>query len=239
MARSVNTATVRVAQRAGLDRVMAAANRLGISSPMRRDYATALGASEVTLFELTAAFAPFANGGNGVIPYAIAEIRDAQGGILYRRVGSGPGAVVARPALAAMTDMMQAAVREGTGRAAALDRPAAGKTGTSQDYRDAWFVGFTADLVAGVWVGNDDGEPMERVTGGSLPARIWKAIMTDAHRGLPSRPLPGESRSGNFLDVLSSGGARGAAPAAAPVPSRRDMLPHDPLNRPTYMNVDR
>ena len=191
LARSVNTATVRVSQRVGLDRVIATARRVGVSSPMQRNMATVLGASEVTLLELTAAYAPFGNGGEGAIPYGIIEIRETSGRVIYRRSGSGPGIVIEAPALVAMTDMMQAVIRSGTGRAAALDRPAAGKTGTSQEYRDAWFVGFTAELIAGVWSGNDDGTPMERVTGGSLPARIWRAFMVEAHRGLPARPLPG------------------------------------------------
>ncbi|MFN7190005.1 MAG: carboxypeptidase, partial [Rhodospirillales bacterium] len=86
---------------------------------------------------------------------------------------------------------MQAVVASGTGRAAAFDHPAAGKTGTTNDYRDAWFVGFTADFVGGAWFGNDDGEEMERTTGGSLPARLWKAVMVEAHRGLPARAVPG------------------------------------------------
>lgn len=242
LARSVNTATVRVAQRVGIDKVTAAASRLGIVSPLRRDFATALGASEVTPFELTAAFAPFANGGGSIIPYAIQEIRDNEGNVLYRRMGSGTGVVLQRQTLAAMDDMLQAVVREGTGRAAALDRPVAGKTGTSQDYRDAWFVGFTADYVAGVWVGNDDGEPMERVTGGSLPARIWRAFMQEAHRGLPVRPLPLPSAVeapvvaaspntgggiGGFLESLfRRAGNTAPAQPAAPAPT------HDPRYRP-------
>jgi penicillin-binding protein 1A len=242
LARSVNTATVRVAQRAGIDRVTATASRLGIASPLRRDFATALGASEVTPFELTAAFAPFANGGNSVLPYAIEEIRDGEGNVLYRRTSSGAGPVLQRAPLAAMNDMMQAVVREGTGRAASLDRPTAGKTGTSQEYRDAWFVGFTADYVAGVWIGNDDGEPMERITGGSLPARIWRAFMLEAHRGLPSRPLPLPAGSdapvvagtpgtgGGIGGLLESLFRRAGAPAPA-LPEQRPPT-HDPRYRP-------
>jgi penicillin-binding protein 1A len=233
LARSVNTATVRVAQRVGIEKVTAAASRLGIVSPLRRDLSTALGASEVTPFELTAAFAPFANGGNGVLPYAISEIRDTEGHVLYRRVGSGSGAVMQRSALVTLTDMMQAVVREGTGRAAALDRPMAGKTGTSQDYRDAWFVGFTADYVTGVWIGNDDGEPMERITGGTLPARIWRGFMAEAHRGLPSKPLPGTGTVpeetgrgiGGFLESLFRRPGGGAAPQPA-------ATTHDPRAHP-------
>ncbi len=188
MARSVNTATVRLAQRAGMGNVIAAARRAGISSPLRRGLATALGASEVSLLELTGAFAPFANGGVSALPYGIVEIREASGRVLWRRERGG-GRVVARTALPQMVDMLGAVVRSGTGRAAQLDRPAAGKTGTSQEFRDAWFVGFTADLLAGVWMGNDDNVPMERITGGTLPARAWRDFMIEAHRGLPARQL--------------------------------------------------
>ena len=183
-ARSVNTAAVRVAQRTGLDRVIVSARRAGIVSPLRRDMATTLGASEVTLLELTGAYAPFANGGIAVEPYAIAEIRDANDRIVYRRSGSGAERVISRGALAAMSELLRAVIERGTGRAAALDRPAGGKTGTSQEYRDAWFIGFTADLVAGVWFGNDDATPMNKVTGGSLPARTWKLFMMEASCGL-------------------------------------------------------
>jgi penicillin-binding protein 1A len=188
LARSVNTATVRLAQRVGMGSVIAAARRAGITSPLRRGLATALGASEVSLLELTGAFAPFANGGVSAIPYGIVEIREVSGRVLWRRERGGGGAI-ARAALPQMVDMLGAVVRSGTGRAAQLDRPAAGKTGTSQEFRDAWFVGFTADLLAGVWMGNDDNVPMERITGGSLPARAWRAFMMEAHRGLPARPL--------------------------------------------------
>jgi len=190
-ARSVNTSAVRIAQQAGIDNVVRTARSLGIASPIQRNLSTALGSSEVNLLELTGAYAAFANGGNGVLPYAISEIRDTSGNVLYRRQGSGPGPVMSRAALATMTDLMQAVVASGTGRAAAFDHPAAGKTGTTNDYRDAWFVGFTADFVGGAWFGNDDGEEMERTTGGSLPARLWKAVMVEAHRGHPPRALPG------------------------------------------------
>jgi len=90
-----------------------------------------------------------------------------------------------------MNEMMQAVISEGTGRKAALDRPAAGKTGTTQDYRDAWFIGFTADYVAGVWMGNDDDTPTKHVTGGTLPAELWRQVMLAANKGLPPRALPG------------------------------------------------
>lgn len=200
-ARSVNTATVRLAQRVGIDRIIATARRNGVVSPLRRDLTTSLGASEVTLLELTGAYAPFANGGLAVEPHAIAEIRDANDRIVYRRSGSGSERVVSRVALAAMQDLFRAVIERGTGRAAALDRPAGGKTGTSQDYRDALFIGYTAELVTGVWFGNDDASAMNKISGGTLPARAWKQFMTEATKGLPPRQIPG-SVAPSALDQL-------------------------------------
>jgi membrane peptidoglycan carboxypeptidase len=135
-----------------------------------------------------------------------------------------------------MTDMLQAVVQQGTGRAAMLDRPTGGKTGTSQDFRDAWFVGFTADYTAGVWLGNDNGEPMERVTGGNLPARIWHDVMMEAERGLPSKALPGAP---TFMDLLPSfltGRSSGPPPTQASsspaATTYKPLLNLDPYNRP-------
>ncbi len=189
LAGSINTVAVTVAEQVGLRRVIAAARRLGISTPLPASPSLALGAAEVSLIELTQAYGAFANGGIGVWPHGIAEISDGAGRVLYRRAGSGPGRVMERRHAADMTAMLAAVVSEGTGRGAALARPAAGKTGTSQDFRDAWFVGYTAQFIAGVWMGNDDGRPMKGVTGGGLPARLWRDIMAAAHTGLARRPL--------------------------------------------------
>ena len=190
LATSANTAAVRVLDGVGIDNAIDLARRLGLSGPLRRDLSLALGTSEATLLELTAAYATIANGGRAVWPYGIDQISDGNGSILYRRQGGGAGSAVRADLAYELTQMMTEVMNSGTGRAAALDRPAAGKTGTSQDYRDAWFVGFTADYVAAVWVGNDDGTPMNGVTGGGLPARIWRDAMIAAHAGLPPRPLP-------------------------------------------------
>ncbi len=157
---------------------------------MIHDPSIALGTDDVNLLELVSAYAPFANGGIGVWPHGIAEIRDAAGKVLYRPSGPGPGRVVSPELTGAMNRMLSGVIDHGTGRNAALPRPAAGKTGTTQDYRDAWFVGYTADLVAGVWFGNDDDRPMRKVTGGSLPAEAWRRFMLAATRGMPVRPLP-------------------------------------------------
>jgi len=195
LAQSINTIAVQVAERAGIPRVIATANRLGITSELARDASIALGTGEVNLLELVSAYAPFANGGMGVLAYGISEIRDSGGNILYRRTGSGPGPVVAPELAGMMSDMLAGVIAHGTGKSAALPRPAAGKTGTTQDYRDAWFIGYTSDLVAGVWFGNDDDAAMNKVTGGSLPAAAWHAFMLAATKGMPAAPLavPGSS----------------------------------------------
>jgi len=190
-ARSLNSVAVRVGERAGRDRVVAVARRLGITSKLAAHPSIALGASEVTLLELTGAYATFANRGHGAWPYGILEVRGPDGEVLYARSGGGPGRLVAPDAVDDMTDMMAATVAWGTGKAANPGRPAAGKTGTSQDFRDAWFVGYTAEVVAGVWLGNDNGAPMDRVSGGSLPAALWGRVVARALQAVPSRPLHG------------------------------------------------
>ncbi len=207
---SLNSVPVKITEKIGRDKVVEVARRLGLTGKLEPHPSMALGAAEVTPLELTAAYAVIAGGGSGVWPHAIVEISDTAGEILYRRSGSGPGRVAGGAPVQALTGMLQEAVNRGTGRAARLKRPAAGKTGTSQDYRDAWFMGFTSDLVTGVWVGNDNAAPMKKVTGGGLPARIWAAFMRDAHRGRKAMPLtaarsePDESPS--WLEKIFSGG---------------------------------
>lgn len=217
LAESLNSVAVQIAERAGRDRVIAAARRLGISAPLQPNPSLALGSSEVTLIELTAAYASLVNGGNAAWPFGIIAIRDTAGAVLYRREGSGGGRVIAPEHVRALDDMLGGVLQYGTGRAAAIGRPSVGKTGTSQEFRDAWFVGATADLVAGVWVGNDDGTPMKRVTGGGLPAEIWRTFMSGALAGTPVRPLPVP------LDTTP-------ASTAAPVASRGMDWSKDPLN---------
>jgi penicillin-binding protein 1A len=189
LAQSINTIAVQVAQRAGIRKVIAVAHRLGISSELAPEMSLALGTNEVNLLELVSAYAPFANGGIGVWPHGIAEIRDSDGNVVFRRTGSGVGRVMSPELAGTMNEMLSAVIGHGTGRSAALPRPAAGKTGTTQDYRDAWFIGYTADLVAGVWLGNDDNSPTNKVTGGSLPAQTWRRFTLAATRAMPVRPL--------------------------------------------------
>ena len=192
LAKSINSVAVRLTMEVGRWRVVRTARRLGINSLLHEKPSIALGTAEVTLLELVSAYAPFANGGTGVLPHIIKRVKSSSGEVIYERHGSGMGQVVAAPYVAAMNDMLQATLVQGTGRRAALPkRPAAGKTGTTQNFRDAWFVGYTADFVAGVWVGKDNGRPMKGVTGGSLPAEIWKTVMKSAHRDKSVRALPG------------------------------------------------
>jgi penicillin-binding protein 1A len=194
-ARSLNSVAVQISERVGRKRVVEAARRLGITSNLTSGPSIALGSSGVSLLELTAAYATFDNEGYGVWPHGIAEIRDEGGSVLYHREGSGPGRVVQPAQVAQMIDLMSGVIQSsyGTGRSARLGRPAAGKTGTGQDFRDASFVGFTAELVTGIWVGNDDNSPMEKVTGGGLPAQLWHAFMAEALDGEPARALPAPS----------------------------------------------
>ncbi|MDA7948052.1 MAG: PBP1A family penicillin-binding protein [Hyphomicrobiaceae bacterium] len=192
LANSVNTVAVRLTLEAGRWRVARTARRLGIESDIQKNLSIALGTSEVTLLELVSAYAPFANGGYIATPHIVNRIQTSEGKILYQRRTTGRPRAVALPYVAAMNDMMSATMVAGTARRAALtDRPAAGKTGTTQNFRDAWFVGYTAHYVAGVWIGNDDSKPMKRVTGGSLPAGMWKDIMLTAHRQTQAASLPG------------------------------------------------
>ena len=216
LAHSVNTCAVRVLEHTGIDRVRDLAERLGITSPLGKDLSLALGTSEVSLIQLTAAYAGIANGGHPVLPHAIVDIRDTAGHVLYRRHGSTAEAVAEPGAVAALTGMMTGVLAYGTGKSARLDRPAAGKTGTTNDYHDAWFVGFTADYVAGVWLGNDDNDEMKKVTGGSLPAKLWHDFMIDAHAGLPPRPLPYAEGFDPGAVTAPQTAPEAPAPAAAP-----------------------
>jgi penicillin-binding protein 1A len=199
-AESLNTVAVAVLQRAGIDRVIKWAQRLGITSPLKREAGLALGASEVTLLELTSAYVPFENGGTPVWPYGVSEISDENGQVLYRRLGSGPGLSIDHKLIDEMNQLLGAVVEYGTGKAARLDQPTFGKTGTNEGFRDAWFIGYSGNLITGVWFGNDDGSPMKNVTGGTLPAQLWHQFMTDAEK--PGAKAAPPQRSRNFWDFL-------------------------------------
>jgi penicillin-binding protein 1A len=188
LARSINTVAVRVAQEVGAHKIGDLAARFGLTDiPADPDLSVALGAYEVNLLELTSGFQVFQQGGVRTPSYLIDEIDTAGGGLLYRRAPSAPIRVYDEGLDGTMIQMMKGVIEHGTGVHAAFGRPAAGKTGTSQNWRDAWFVGFTPDWTCGVWVGNDDDKPMDKVTGGDLPAQIWRRLMVVAHQNLPVR----------------------------------------------------
>ena len=175
---SVNTVAVRLGEEIGRGSIIEMARRLGVSGPIRESPSLVLGTAEVTLLDLSVAYAAVANGGSLVWPHGIVKITDREGRVLYERMSDGirrrvlDGAVVA-----SMDDLLRAVIEDGTGVKVGL-KGAAGKTGTSQDFRDAWFIGYQGDLTLGIWLGNDDATPMKGVSGGGLPARIWGEVMS-------------------------------------------------------------
>lgn len=191
LAESRNIPAVRVTEAAGRETVRQVAQAFGIDSDLAAGPALALGASESTLIEMTGAFAGFLNGGSAVEPYGMIELRLRDDAMpTFTQSGGIRDRVISEEAALYMTYMMTQVINKGTGTRAKLDREAAGKTGTTQAARDAWFIGYTADYVAGVWMGYDDNKPLTGVTGGGLPAEIWREVMMRVHQGLPARPLP-------------------------------------------------
>lgn len=220
LAQSVNTVAVRLNQDVGQGRTIAVARRLGIRSDLHEGPSLALGTSEVSLLEMSGAYAVFSNGGEAVEPHIISQVRVGSGSPVYVSPPPRTDRVASLDQIGALNDMLNAVVVYGTGRRAALpDRPAAGKTGTTQDFRDAWFIGYTSQLTAGVWVGNDNGKPMIRTTGGSLPAEIWNQIMRVAHQGLAPEPLPGtvvSTPQPEGADFAADDASHGVKAAGAP-----------------------
>ena len=186
---SVNTITVNLAQEVGVRNVVAVAKRVGITSRLEANASLALGTNEVTPLELTAAYAAFANGGLRATPYLVTQV-DIGGKPVYLRQAPRPRRVIDAEINRDLTAMLWSVVAHGTGGYASLHgREAGGKTGTTQDSHDAWFVGFTTDYVGAAWTGNDDSSPTRGVTGGTLPAYIWRDTMLVAEQGRPLKPL--------------------------------------------------
>ena len=210
--RSSNSVAVQIAEETGRGHVARLARRLGVESAMRVDRSLALGAYEVTPLELATAYTPFANGGVRAETHGIARIETADGEVLYVAPEAAGELVLDARTSAYMRDLMQAVVREGTGRNAAVwGLEAAGKTGTTNEFRDAWFAGYAGDLVTVVWTGNDDNSPTDHATGGGPPARIFGAYMREAPRdGIGSQPVlaalpnPPAAAADPLADVLDS-----------------------------------
>jgi penicillin-binding protein 1A len=191
LARSLNTVSVRLTLSVGPASVADFARRLGLSDiPPDPGPSIALGAYEVSPLELAGGYQVFQNGGGRTTPYLISEIRSTRGEVLWSHEQSAPTPVLDPLYATRMVGLLKGVIQFGTGVGANIGRPAAGKTGTSQNWRDAWFVGFTPDVLTAVWVGNDNGAPMAHVTGGQLPAEIWKKFMLVAEKNLPVRDFP-------------------------------------------------
>jgi penicillin-binding protein 1A len=211
LARSLNTVSVRLTLELGPAVVADFARRLGLADiPANPGPSIALGAYEVTPLELAAGYQVFQTGGGRTTPYLVSEIRSTRGDLVYAHQDSAPTPVLDPLYATRMVTMLKTVIAAGTGTGANIGRPAAGKTGTSQSWRDAWFVGFTPDILTAVWVGNDNGAPMAKVTGGELPAEIWRRFMTLAEKDLPSRDFPWLTPE----------------PAAAPVTEVADQTPY-------------
>ncbi len=188
LAMSLNTVAVRVGLEVGPKNVVRTAHRLGITSKLDANPSIALGTSEVSMIELVGAYAPFANGGMAISPHVVTKIRTVDGKLLYARQPEQLAQVIEPRNVAMMNVMMQETLVSGTARKAEIPGwVAAGKTGTSQDFRDAWFIGYTSNLVTGVWLGNDDNSPTKKATGGGLPVEVWTRFMRSAHRADAAR----------------------------------------------------
>jgi penicillin-binding protein 1A len=250
LARSINTIAVKLAQEAGAPAVASLAHRFGLTTiPNEPGLSIALGAYEVSVLEMTSAFQVFQQGGERVQPYIVEEVRTVGGERVLVRLPSAPVPAYDHGRAGMMVRMLQGVVLYGTGKRAAFDWPVAGKTGTSQNWRDAWFVGFTPEFVTGVWMGNDDGRPMRHMTGGDGPARAWRAFMVEAHRGIPVRdfdwlgpapePAPApdyapDSRNG-FYEDLSAEFSRTAGIYAPAYPQDDPDAPAEEDDHPPYV----
>jgi penicillin-binding protein 1A len=233
LAHSINTVAARLANEVGTSNVAQTAHRLGITTPIQTDPSMALGAVEVSPLEMAQAYAAFSNGGYLTKGYGIERIRTAAGKVLYDHNigGTAHPQVINQPALGYMIQMMRQVLISGTGtRAQIPGRDLAGKTGTTSDYRDAWFIGYTGGFTAAVWTGRDDNTPMRRVTGGSTPADIWRAFMAAALPRLSVQAIPGGNAPppppaatdliGDLLNQSASGEPAKPSAAAAAAPAQ-------------------
>ncbi|WP_245973689.1 transglycosylase domain-containing protein [Bosea caraganae] len=233
-AHSINTIAVKLNQEVTPKEVVRTAQRLGITSALQANPSLALGTSEVTPIELTSAYATFANGGQSVLPYVIREVKTTTGKVLYARKGNGFGLVIQPQPLSMMDAMFHETMTSGTGSKVNLAGwEVGGKSGTTQDFRDAWFVGFTSKLVTAVWLGNDDNSAMKRVYGSGLPAEIWGKYMKTAHVGMQPSPLPGGLWHGAPRSIFDGAPVAGGQPPASTqtADSDRAWVPPAPQER--------
>jgi penicillin-binding protein 1A len=227
LAKSINTVAARLADEVGRPVVAADARRLGIVSPINIDPAMALGTSQITPIEMAEAYGALANGGQRVFAYGVERIRYAGGPVIYQHHGDAPRQVVDNPPLSELDGMLRTVLAPGgTGvRAAIPGRDLAGKTGTTSDFKDAWFCGFTGGLSTVVWVGRDDNRPMAAITGGSAPVDLWRAFMLAALRRLPNGPIPPGPPAPVVLEPIAGPTAAPQTQATPPTPQTRGLRP--------------
>ncbi|MBK8837247.1 MAG: PBP1A family penicillin-binding protein [Hyphomonadaceae bacterium] len=200
LAESLNTVAAQIGNEIGVDKVTALAHEFGVKSPLHNYPSITLGSDEVTLMDMTTGFGVLAKGGLQMNPYIIEEIRNSKGDLLYSNPVAAAPRIYPENLAADMNSMLSRVVVSGTGGAARIPGwDVAGKTGTSQDWRDAWFLGYTTRYVGGVWVGNDDDKPMAKITGGEMSARIWSDMMKVALKDIPPEPLPGAKQAEEYL----------------------------------------
>lgn len=228
---SSNVCAARLIQYVGVRAVIQIARIMGITTPLEYDYTIALGSNGVKLYELTRAYGIYANGGFKVEPYGIERIESSRGKVLYSASRPRITKVLSSDTAATMTAMLRTVIEHGTGMAANIGRPAAGKTGTTDDYKDAWFVGYTPSVVMGVWVGNDDNTKMRGLTGGTVPALIWRDIMRVAAESIgsddfqyPEISLDGSGKKSN-PKLTSSDSRKNAVYKDSPVDNQIDEVP--------------
>ena len=185
LALSSNVIAATLIDKVGVGPVISIARDLGITTPLQPDLTISLGSNGVKLYDMVVAYGAFANGGFRVRPYAVERVENSRGVVIYEAMPTKVMKVISYDTAAGMTYMLKKVVEQGTGRGAAVGREVAGKTGTTDDYRDAWFMGYSPDIVAGVWLGNDDNSKLPGITGGGLPARVWGNFMKVALSDYP------------------------------------------------------
>jgi penicillin-binding protein 1A len=232
--RSINVIPVKLSialgngnPKAGRALIRQTARAAGLRTPLPDTPSMPIGADEVTVLDHTGGYTMFPNGGMSATPHAILEVRTGPGELIFRwdRDGKKPTRVLPVQVATDMNQMMNHVVEEGTAKRAALDGiQAAGKTGTTNAFRDAWFMGFTGNYVCGIWFGNDDYTPTNRMTGGSLPAQTWHDIMTYAHQGIELKQIPGlPAPTGPKETVANAGGSGTNTAQRAPTLTRRGI----------------
>jgi penicillin-binding protein 1A len=245
LARSINSIPVRMSveigkgnAKAGRSTIIDLAQRMGLTHPLTDSSSLPIGSAEVTVLDMTAAYAVFPNNGKRASPYAAYEIRNSQGELVYSRDRDEPQPQILEPRVVQdMNLMLSKVVEEGTAKRAALDGiRTAGKTGTTNGYRDAWYVGYSGNVVAGAWFGNDDHTSTNNMTGGSLPAMLWKEVMTVAHQNIELRPIPGLSPDPTMPVAFASG--RSQAAQAASDANAASALTTGTLSRRSFDVID-